>query len=453
MRYVTFLLLGLAATMPAVFCGCGGGSQRPNVVLITIDALRPDHLSAYGYNRPTSPFLDSLAAKGCVFSNCHSVACWTAPSIASIFTSVHPRSHGVLHGFAREKQIHGQELLAPAFLTLAEALRARGYATYGIAGTGHVTAQSGLAQGFDKFNGLWFPPCELLHNAALDLKADLEKQKPFFLWIHYFTPHAPYYARKPWIDRYARHPGLVPEFSRKPADWLHEQVPRMNASADIRETIVDLYDAEINFVDGFVERLFKEVLPRGNTLVIISSDHGEMLFEHGSFGHAQSLFEEEIKVPLVIVPPAAGTFKAKTVGAQVSSLDLYPTILDLLGIANPPGLQGQSLKPLLDGGEPVTNRHFFAEFDRGTLPLRSITLRGWKFISFPGGAIDGMLFDLNSDPGETNNLISLKPDVAGSLKRDLLQWMEANKPFEAPRGSVQLTPEQEKILKSLGYIR
>ncbi|MEI6971130.1 MAG: sulfatase, partial [bacterium] len=188
----------------SVLCSCNGESRKPNVVLITIDALRPDHLSSYGYNRPTSPFIDSLAERGCVFSNCRSVACWTAPALASLFTSTYTRSHGVLHGFARERKIHGQEVLDPSFLTLAEALKANGYATFAIAGTGHATSQSGMAQGFDKFDGLWFPPCETIHDAASAMRTDIAKSKPFFLWVHYFTPHAPYYARKPWINRYAR---------------------------------------------------------------------------------------------------------------------------------------------------------------------------------------------------------------------------------------------------------
>lgn len=454
MKAVTFIRTSIAVAVIATLCGCADTvPKKPNVVLITIDSLRPDHMSSYGYPRQTSPFLDSLAARGCVFSNCHSVACWTAPSIASLFTSKYPRSHGVLHGYAQAREIHGQEILAPSFVTLAEVLKANGYATFGIAGTGHVTEQSGLTQGFDTFKGLWFPPCEAVHATALDLKKQLGKGKPYFLWIHYFTPHAPYYARKPWIDQYARHPDYVREFSNKPVEWLQEQLSRINESPDIRETIIDLYDAEVNFVDGFVKKLFTEVLPDGNTLTIVTADHGEMLLEHGLMGHAKSLFEEEVRIPLIIVPPGAGKFTATAVAAPVCNLDFYPTILDMVGIPIPAGLQGQSLKPLLDGNAPDSNRALFAEFDRVASPLRSITRGGWKFVGSPDDMKTGMLFDLKSDQGETNDLIAADPEEAARMAQGLQQWMDANKQFEAPKGSIHLTIEQEKILKSVGYLK
>lgn len=456
MRVLNHVRFYLIATSLALFCGCGGsaGLQKPNVVIITIDALRPDHLSCYGYNRKTSPFIDSLAARGTVFSNCHAVACWTAPSLASLFTSKYPRSHGVLHGFAQAHEVHGQEILDPSFVTLAEAMKANGYATFGIAGTGHVTEQSGLAQGFDKFTGLWFPPCETIHDTALGYKKDLNSAgKPFFLWVHYFPPHAPYYARKPWVEQYARHPELVPEFKRQSVEWLQSQMPRIKESSEIQETIIDLYDAEINFVDTFVERLFKEVLPQGNTIVIVTADHGEMFFEHGSMGHAQSLFEEEVRIPLIIVAPASGGFKAATVSSPVCNIDFYPTILDLIGIPHQDGAQGKSLKPLLDGGPARQGQPLFAEFDRGASPLRSVMENGWKLIVNPDKRETGMLFDLKSDPGETNNLFSIKPDVAVRLGSVLQQWMSANTPFDAPTGTIHLTPDQQKILKSLGYVK
>lgn len=444
----------LASASIALTCGgCGKSPKKPNVVLITIDALRPDHLSCYGYGRMTSPFIDSLAARGCVFSNSRSVACWTAPALASLFTSKYPRSHGVLHGFAQAREIHGQELLDPSFTTLAEILRANGYATFGIAGTGHVTGQSGLAQGFDNFTGLWFPPCETIHDSAVGYKKALNSGKPFFLWIHYFPPHAPYYARKPWIDKYARHPALVTEFKHQSVEWLQSQLPRIRESKEIQETIIDLYDAEINFVDTFVARLFTEVLPKDNMLVILSADHGEMLFEHGAMGHAQTLFESEVRTPLIVVPPTAGVFKPLTADTPVCSLDICPTILDLAGISPPPGLQGQSLKPLLAGTAQMTHRPIFAEFDRGVIPLRSILAEKWKLIMNPDDTSSTMLFDLQVDPGETNNLAAVKTEKTAELERQLMEWMSANKPYEAPKGTLNLTPEQLRILKSVGYVK
>ncbi|MEI6971971.1 MAG: sulfatase-like hydrolase/transferase, partial [bacterium] len=248
-------------------------------------------------------------------------------------------------------------------------------------------------------------------------------------------------------------PAYISEFSRKPADWLHEQSQRMNASQEIRETISDLYDAEINFVDGFVERLFKEVLPADNTLVIITADHGEMLFEHGLFGHAQSLFEQELRIPLIIVPPVPGGFKATAVSAPVSSIDLYPTILDLAGIPVPAQVQGQSLRPLLDGQPANNSRAMFAEFDRGPLPVRSLVVNNWKLISGGDEAGGTMLFDLSTDPGETTNLVTSHSDKASALGRQLDEWIALLKPFNAPKGTIQLTTEQENVLRSLGYVK
>ena len=373
--------------------------------------------------------------------------------MASLFTSLYPRSHGVLHGFALAREVHGQEMLDSSLVTLAEALKRNGYVTFGVAGTGHVSRQAGMTNGFDHLTELWFTQNPSLHNALLDLKSSLRKtSSPFFLWVHYFNPHSPYNARKPWIDHYARHPKQTEEFASKQMEWLQTQIPRIKDNPDIIETLVDLYDSEINYTDSYIKRLFDEVLPTKNTLVIITADHGEAFMDHGLLGHANSLFEEELRIPLIIIPPASTKFKASAVSGAVCNIDIYPTILNYLRIEQPSPLQGQSLSSLLDGNPPPTDRVIFAELDRGQ-SLKSVAIGNWKLIADPAGRKPLMLFDLASDPKEARNILEEQPEVAARLNGELDRWMDRTEPFTAPRGTVHLTPEQEKTLKSLGYLK
>ena len=371
--------------------------------------------------------------------------------MASLFTSVYPGGHGVKHGIAMDGAIHGQELLDDSFLTLAEVLRSRGYKTFGISSNAHMSRDTGMAQGFDNFTSFWFYESAPVHQAAVELTEQIEEAKPWFLWIHYFDPHSPYQPRKPWIDSYAKHPEYIDEFGNKHIEWLREQQPRIEGNRDILQTLIDLYDSEINYTDDFVRRLFSEVLPPGNTLIVISADHGEAFLDHGFLGHAKTLFQEEIRVPLIIVPPGATTAQSRRSGHEVSIIDIYPTILDYAGIKPPTQCRGRSLRSVVEGGIPEPGRPVFAEFDRG-VPQQSVILDGWK-LTVCGTEQARVLANLAADPGETQNLASSELAMTKRLNDEMERWRAHTPLFTAPRGEVRLTPKQEELMKSLGYLR
>lgn len=449
-------LKSLRSIVAIVLClatGCARRPpERPNVILITIDALRVDHVSCYGYERQTTPFLDSLAERGSVFSNCHAPSCWTPPSMASIFTSVYPRTHGVRRGVARQREIHGQEVLDESFLTLAESLKKAGYRTFGLSSNAHMSRETGMAQGFDHFVSQWFSQAKDIHEAAVEIRSRLRAEEPYFLWIHYFDPHSPYLARAPWIDTYARHREHLEGWSAKTMEAMRAEIDLVKNNPAIRETLIDLYDSEINHTDLFVRRLFDEVVDDRNALVIVSSDHGEAFAEHGFLGHAQSLHAEELKVPLIIVLPNEKN-AGRTVASAVSTVDIFPTVLNVLGVEIPAECRGRSLVGLIRG-EEAEPRPLFAEFDRGR-SLGAIILDDWKLVSAPEEGATSHLFDLNRDPGELSNLAGTESgiEMLDRLQTALTRWQRENPSFDAPRGKVNLTPDQEKMLRSLGYLR
>ena len=451
------LPLALAAVTMLTAASCGQSTStkhpaagKPNIVFITIDALRSDHLSCYGYNRPTSPFIDSLAKRGIRFENCISSSCWTPPAMASFCTSVYSRQHGVKHGLAQSRSIHGQEMLDGSFLTLAEALHAKGYRTYALSSNAHFSKDTGMAQGFDKFTTFWFCTAPTLHEAALGLKPQLAQSGPFFLWIHYFDTHTPLRPREPWIGQYAKHPEYVDRWSKQQIEWIRENQGQVETNADIQQTLVDIYDSEINYTDEFVKKLFDEVLPKGNTLVVISSDHGEGFMEHNIIGHAKSLYHEETHVPLIVLPPY-GLKSNVTVSADVSIVDVYPTILDYAGVEIPATCRGQSLRKVADSSPGMEIRPVFSEFDRGDT-IRSVVLDQWKLIVNEQGKTT-QLFDLSADPVEKTDRTRTNPAMLKRLSDELSRWESATPQFDAPKGPVNLDPEQERTMRSLGYLK
>ena len=175
-----------------------------NIVLITIDTLRADHLSCYGYERTTSPNIDAIAEKGIVFSNTIAPSSWTAPSMVSLFTSVYPINHGVVHGFIKNgKTILNQEVFSPEMITLPEILKAHGYTTFGIAANLHLSEQFGFGRGFDYYTCLPWSPAPAVNKTLSAWRDTIKSSEKFFLWIHYFDPHQFYHARKPWIEDYS----------------------------------------------------------------------------------------------------------------------------------------------------------------------------------------------------------------------------------------------------------
>ena len=338
-RFILFMLV--TATVFAAGCG-----REPdyNVLVITIDTLRPDRLGCYGYNRPTSPRIDEVAARSVLFEQVVCSSPQTLPSHASIFTGLHPRTH---------KSISHESVLPGDATTLAEILSERGYQTAAFISSHVLDRKYGLNQGFDKYwqvnEGMRPRQREMAQqrgidpttNEVLSWLKDNGRSK-FFAWIHWFHPHRPYVppleVRARFVDNYLGDANSSTEFIMKV--WREEiDLPE----EDLRY-ISQLYDGEIAFTDQQVGRVLDALDSLGvsdRTIVVITADHGEMLYEHEYyFGHDIALYEECIRVPLVIDHPGLGVTPKRLPGL-VQSIDIFPTVLDFLGIDEPGWHGGQ----------------------------------------------------------------------------------------------------------------
>jgi arylsulfatase A-like enzyme len=426
--------------------------RPPNVIVVTIDTVRADHCSAYGYALETTPNLDRLGREGVRFEDVYAPMPTTSPSHASMFTSHYPASHGVLkNGF----------VLDPRFVTLAEALAARGYDTAAFVAAYVVDHKFGFGQGFalydDDFRGAqstvpgktWQGhdvsegfdrrADEVASRAAAWLERRRDGARPFFLWVHFYDPHWPYVPPELYRSRF-----------------------RASAAGGI-EGDVALYDGEIAFADAKLGELLDRLERAGlaaNTLVIATSDHGEGLGQHGHRQHGLLLYEEAVRVPLVLRWPDRLS-RGQTVAGPVELVDLMPTILDLVGVPRQGmRLQGRSLVPVLQGGKAADPARLVVmqrrQFDTRNIEGRSVkgpkfAVRAdrWKYIEAPEEGTKE-LYDLAADPREIENVADQFPAEVRSLASELGTWRQAHA-SSAPEQT--LSEHDVEALKSLGYVR
>ena len=427
---------------PEVVAPVKGESVPPNVVLIVLDTLRAENMSLYGYERETSPQIDAWAKRrGVVFENSVASAPWTLPAHVTMFTGLDPLTHDVNHGHP-----------APASLTmLAERLRDAGYATAAITGGAYLTPSYAMTQGFDRFEYALLDDTVKIAKGGKDLPKGIEKAltyvseqatRPFFLFFHTYAVHAPYDAHEPWFSQWhqleprgqgARQVRTTPVPPREGDGWRQEskfmerlKEPPSPEWEDLQEQrmqlAVDLYDSGIAYTDSQIGRLLDRLSELGledNTLVILTSDHGEALGEKGLAGHSQ-LYELNLMVPLVVALPNAKGAGSR-VETQVRQMDLAPTVHDAVGLKVTDTLDGQSLLPLIE--DPT------ADFPRvarsyGGSSNAGIALRvnnRWKYVyqhsSWPPLHDKRELFDLSSDPDEEQNLATASEREAAFFKQ------------------------------------
>ena len=455
--------------------------EKPNIVLIVVDALRSDHLGAYGYSRPTSPFFDSLSREGVLFQEAFSQSTFTLTSIASLLTGLNPDVPGVFSN---------QDVLDDKMLTLAEALKANGYQTGCIQANPWVTPKSGFNQGFDWYQELY--PDDLLAqqqkivyradqvtDQALAWLKEIKREQPFFLYLHYMETHSPYLPPAPFDQMFD------PDFDHSLPDFtlmfrflygrdkvampaVLEEIYHERYSEDqLLQHIIALYDGEVRFFDLALEKLIKELQNRksgANTLVIICSDHGEGFLEHGLLLHGKSLYQEMASVPLLFYFPAQIP-KGKIIPEQVRSLDIFPTILELAGIPLPAHLDGQSLRPFWEGANRPEARTSYAHvYDSGKGAISSdgiereyasITTPDWRFIKNLKNNED-QLYDRRLDSKDTNNLASSRPDQVKIFEQMLFRYFEESAKTKKALGvgkvkTGPVSPELRKKLEALGY--
>ena len=381
---------GLTASLAAsAVLACGGCAARPpallGIIIITLDTTRADYLGAYGSDRVMTPHLDRLAAEGVVFEQAATVAPLTLPAHSSLFTGLLPPRHGVRDNAGPLDERHQ---------TLAEILRARGFDTAAFVGSVVLGASRGLAAGFDVYQdglkagrplsaGLQRPADHVVDEAVAWLNRRTDR--PFLLWAHLYDPHAPYDPPEPFRTAYRDNP----------------------------------YAGEIAFADEQIGRLLDVLDQRrllDRTAVVIAADHGESLNEHGEIGHGFFIYESSTRTPFVIRAPFPRT-NARRVTDPVRSVDLAPTLLDLLGLPALPGrTAGTSLVPLMTGDSVELNLDGYAEamyplHHYGWSALRALRAGRFKLIDAPRPE----LYDLDADVSESKDVAAANPEVVKKL--------------------------------------
>jgi arylsulfatase A-like enzyme len=417
----------VVVTSVAAMVACGGEDRPLNVVLIGVDTLRPDHLGCYGYDRHTSPNIDRLAEEGILYRNAVSQCPWTLPSFATVLTSLYPSQHGA--GWPLNSMRTG-------FPTLASILAENGYATGAVINVSVLSRGFGVDRGFEYYDVAYAEETRTADKVTEDALSwiDLNRERPFFIFVHYFDPHLSYTPPAPYDTLFD--PGYVgrvgggfgsDDFRRLQPVLFGEQDPE--AEADWNH-IRALYDGEIAFTDDAIGNLLRGLEGRGlreKTLIVFLSDHGEEFFEHRGFGHGHTLYNEVIRVPLIISLPSALP-GGRDVGRQVRLVDVMPTILDVLNLDVDSHLEGVSVLPFLKGKrtlEPAEGNLFPPEiaYSEGNIrgpDKKGITAYPWKLIyDVPNDA--QVLFDLENDPRETASLSAQGLEVGESLESMLFK--------------------------------
>jgi arylsulfatase A-like enzyme len=417
------------------------GSSAPRhaaraIILISFDTLRPDHLGCYGYPRATSPNLDAFRRDAVLFSQAIANAPSTLPSHASILTSLIPHHHGA--------SISRGTALGPDIVTLAEVLRDRGFATAAFHDGAQLAAVWGLDQGFDVYSA---PEPRRRFSAQVGAALswlESHRREPFFLFLHTYEVHRPY--NPPPRFRAALGVAHLPTEAEDPsiARLVHEvhEGRRSAAPGDV-ELVVGLYDAAIRSADDTFGQLVRWLKANGlydESLVVVTSDHGEEFAEHGQIAwHSHTLYDELLRVVLLVKLPSS-RHAGGTEGSQVRGIDVAPTVLAAAGIDPPPAFEGASLLRLLEGGPPPPQA-VVAAYD--SCYLSALRVPGWKLN-------DRRLFDLAADPGERRNVVASYPEKARAL-RALKQRLIASRPIPQP---APVAPDRATLdqLRALGYL-
>jgi len=404
---------------------CGSRASRPaGVLLITLDTTRADHLGCYGDASAETPNLDALAKESVRFGQAMAAVPTTLPSHSTMFTGLYPPTHGVRY--------NGMFRLGDLSVTIAERLRDAGFVTGAVPAAFPVNAKTGLGQGFDTYKDMFSEPgSEKLapnaeRSAAEVVRLGLEtihaaREKPFFVWLHFFEPHYPYTPPFPYASRFRDHP----------------------------------YDGEIAYVDKQLGELFAALKKDGlwdRIVVVVAGDHGEGLYEHGERMHSELAYQSTLRVPLLI--KARGGQQGVVVNEPVTLADVAPTVLDLAGLPVPEGLDGISLREALHAGKAPLRLLYFETFAGslafGWSPIEGVRRGKWKLIR----GRDTELYDLDADPGETNDLDGVDALTASDLAALLDVSLERWKASAVPATPTEAPVDAEALsrLASLGYV-
>jgi arylsulfatase A-like enzyme len=429
--------------------GCAQEARARNLILISIDTLRADRLGCYGYARPTSPFLDRQAHAGVLFADATATSSWTYPSHASLFTGLYPGRNGATELKRR---------MRTDVASLAEWLSARGYRAAGVVSS-TLFQGYGLERGFERLEYVdpGGPEPSQVTAHAVQWLEEVDRSRPFFCFIHYLDPHSDYSSlpefEAPFAEPYGgTASGKSEQLFQHVSGFLHFD------AADARH-LSNLYDAGVRQQDAELEKLFAYLERSGllaDALVVLTSDHGEEFLEHGGVMHGLAQYEESVRVPLLFFGPDVP--RDVRVAESVSLVDVMPTVLDLLGLPAPAGLDGHSLRALME--EPARargSRALFIEADldppgptaRSMVPGDDTAVRRgtFKLVLDPTQG-HAALFDLEHDPGEKNDVAAQHPELVRELRAELERFQARRTQGSAAE---PLSPEDLKKLEELGY--
>jgi arylsulfatase A-like enzyme len=441
--------------------------ERPTLILISIDCLRADHVGVYGYEKPTTPSIDELAEDAVVYRRAASASSWTIPSHMSMFTGLPPLLHGVSE--SQDRYWAGTaKRLAPSIPYLAEILAREGYETAGAVSSVAMSQVYGFERGFGVYRLHPANAAEVV-DSALDLarRADGREQ---FLFVHFIDAHWPYlpmvefrkYSRE-FLDRFPPRPKDISDLTRRLSGKADRARPEDAVEA------LSLYDAAIAHVDRELGRFLRELRALDlydDSLILVTSDHGESFHDHQSWGHGRNLYQELTHIPLIVKWPKS-SLKGE-VDEPVGQVDFFPTLLEAAGVSPPPN-EGRSLRVAFERGADLSSPRAILLDVSWEDRFRSETMLSVrqgerKYVAvFPYGSPEEIswpsllreeLYDLESDPREEKNLAPDSDDELGPFRERARGYLDAARTFRSRHrgGDIEIDPDVERSLESLGYL-
>jgi len=458
-------------------------TDQPNIIFIVIDAARADHFSCYGYERKTTHNIDNLASESTLYENAISAAGWTLPSHASMFTGTYPSKHGVHN----ENHVYDGK-----YPTIAEIMQSNGYDTVGFCTNDWISAATGLSKGFEQFYNFHYGVINHkltrmlnylrihgkdswsyeINRSVMNWIKRHDPSEPYFMFIHYGELHLPYQIPAPFNTKF-----LPKGMSYKEASRVNQD-PKAYYAGMVKMTekdfciSKDLYDCALAYQDSELGRLVQFLKTRGDlddTILIVTSDHGESLGEHQHIDHYYVLYDCLLRVPLIVRFPSV--FKAGLRESRmVQTLDILPTLQALLNLSGikPDVMQGYPLPPLdkEKGVRSFTISERFKDLKglRETYPDvnfdhlkkweldRKIAIRTEQYKLIQSDEFDSELYDLKNDPHEIHNVIEAKLDIASELCNKIREWQSRFKSAAIENKEAEFDEAVKKRLKALGYL-
>ncbi|HWP93816.1 MAG TPA: sulfatase [Thermodesulfobacteriota bacterium] len=440
--------------------------RSPNVVLILVDALRADHLSCYGYNRNTTPNIDKFSKDAVIFTQAISQSTFTRTSIASLFTSLYPYQHGVYKGEVDAAAVGDDaanpvtsDALSKEETTIAEALLKNGFLTTAWVQNAQLRSFLGFGQGFMEYD----EPAGSIENINKKVVKWIDKMgrnHPFFAYIHYLDLHDPYIPKPPYDTLYGEYSDLYSRVNvRDSAEWTKFRraikFNHMKLERKDLDQLIAYYDGQLNYIDAQIGLLLEELKRSGlydNSLIILTSDHGDGFMEHGFISHSTVPYDELLKVPLIIKFPDS-LYGGKVVNNQVRLIDIMPTILDFLKLNIDSEVTGFSLLAYFDDNHDFDGKfpeYAYSEFVSAMTTATSVRSGKFKYINIQGK--EDEFYDLSVDPQEKNNIIDVvSPAKVEEFRRVALDIAKKRKEKESTE--VVIDKDTIEDLKALGYIQ